>query len=143
MSKRRRAREVALQLLYQNDVGGEEALDTLEGASRRMKGRRKDPEVESFARELLRETLGRRGEIDDAISALSEHWKLHRMSAVDRNILRLAGTELLFRSDIPPKVAINEAVELAKKYGDEDSPRFVNGILDALLKGREKSPDGN
>jgi N utilization substance protein B len=143
MSKRRRAREVALQLLYQNDVGGEDTLDTLEGTSRRLAGKRKDPEVEAYARELLRETLGRRGEIDDALASLSEHWKLHRMSAVDRNILRLAGAELMYRPDIPPKVAINEAVELAKKYGDTDSPRFVNGILDSLLRSRQKPLDGN
>jgi len=139
MSKRRRAREAALQLLYQNDIAGEDSLETLQQLPRRLAGKH-DPEVVEFARSLVRDALGHRAEIDDRLAAVSEHWRVARMSAVDRNILRLGATELLFRDDIPPKVAINEAVELAKRYGDEDSSRFVNGILDALLSAQ--SPGG-
>jgi N utilization substance protein B len=132
MTKRRRARELALQLLYQNDIAGEDPLETLEQLPQRL-SKKKDPEVEEFARSLLELTLGRRAEIDEKLAAVSEHWRVRRMSAVDRNILRLGAAEILFRSDIPSKAAINEALELAKKFGDEDSRRFVNGILDALL----------
>ena len=135
MTKRRRARELAVQLLYQNEIAGEDPLETLEQLPQRRESK-KDPEVQDFARSLLQLTLGRRAEIDERLAAVSEHWRVQRMSAVDRNILRLGAAEILFRSDIPPKVAINEAVELAKKYGDADSGRFVNGILDALLSSR-------
>jgi transcription antitermination factor NusB len=142
MTRRRRARELALQLLYQNDIAGEDSLETLEQLPQRLTARH-GPEIEEFSRSLLREVLGRRAEIDERLAALSEHWKLKRMSAVDRNILRLGAAEILYRSDIPPKVAINEAVELAKKYGDADSGRFVNGILDALLHSRDTGTEVN
>lgn len=141
MTKRRRARELALQLLYQNDLAGEDPLETIEQLPRLLTGRQ-DRAVEEFARSLLQDTLGRRAEIDEELAAVSEHWRLKRMSAVDRNILRLGAAELLFRTDIPPKVSINEAVELAKKYGDMDSARFVNGVLDALLNSHAR-PAGN
>jgi len=145
MSRRRRARELALQLLYQNEIAGEDPLDTLAQVPGRFAGKKKkeSEEVEGYALDLLRDTLGNRGDIDDALAALSEHWRLQRMSAVDRNILRLAAAEIMVRTDIPPKVAIDEAVELAKKYGDKDSPRFVNGILDTLVRTRQESPGGN
>lgn len=139
MTKRRRARELALQLLYQNDLAGEDPLETIEQLPRLLTGRQ-DRAVEEFARSLLQDTLGRRAEIDEELAAVSEHWRLKRMSAVDRNILRLGAAELLFRTDIPPKVSINEAVELAKKYGDMDSARFVNGVLDALLNSHARPP---
>jgi N utilization substance protein B len=76
--------------------------------------------------------------LDALINRLSEHWRLERMGAVDRNLLRLAAYELLYQHNIPPKVVINEAIELAKRYGTEDSGAFVNGILDQVLADRKK-----
>jgi N utilization substance protein B len=93
-------------------------------------------EICDFALELMQGALTFRETIDQRLSALSEHWRLERMSMVDRNILRLGAYEILFRSDIPPKVSIDEAVELAKEYGDEKSGGFVNGILDTLAEQR-------
>ena len=86
---------------------------------------------------LLRGTLEHLAEIDQELERQTVHWRLDRLAAVDRNILRLAMYELLFLSDTPPAVVIDEAIEIAKKYGAEDSPRFVNGVLDGFLKRRD------
>ena len=131
MSLRRRAREIAVQILYQAEVAGvpfSEAFATYEGYFK------PSPKVLSFARELVNGVAEKQKEIDEIIERFSKHWKLSRMSAIDRNILRLATYELLFRPDIPPKVSINEAVELAKAFGTDESASFVNGILDAIYK---------
>ncbi|OAQ20188.1 transcription antitermination factor NusB [Thermosulfurimonas dismutans] len=129
MGLRHRGRQIALQVLYQKEVGGislEEALLNYE------KHLNPSPEAFRFARELTEGVIRHLEKIDEVIQRYSEHWRLERMSVTDRNILRLATYELLFRPDIPPKVSINEAVELAKEFGTEDSPAFVNGILDAI-----------
>lgn len=132
MNRRTRARELALQLLFQNDLGSEDIEQTL--STLRKWAQPKDvEETLKFAERLIRTTIGYRAEIDEKIETLSEHWKLSRMSTVDRNVLRMAVAEILHCDDIPPKVSIDEAIELAKKFGDQDSGRFVNGVLDRLL----------
>ena len=113
---------------------------------KKLAPRKVDPQLEeicTFAAELVKGTLEFRDEIDRRICALSENWRLDRMAIVDRNILRLGAYEILYRPDIPPKAAINEAVELAKEYSDEKSAPFVNGILDALAEFRLKAAQEN
>ncbi|ACX52389.1 NusB antitermination factor [Ammonifex degensii KC4] len=123
---RRRAREAALMVLFQVDVGGAVPEEALE---RTLAEWRLGNASREFATSLVLGTLAYRPQIDRVIEELSQRWRLERMNRVDRNVMRLALYELLFRQDIPPAVAINEAVELAKRYGGEESPRFVNGIL--------------
>ena len=131
MSTRRRAREIVLQLLYEADVN--EARDT-EAAKKfirsRMQGRKA---LTDFACGLLTGTIEHRVQIDEHLSKLSAHWSLQRMAVVDRNVLRLGAYEILF-AETPGRVAVNESVVLAKRYGDKNSPRFVNGVLDRLMK---------
>jgi len=124
--RRRRARELILRALFQRDFVGEEG--ELE--------RPTDP----YMSEVLEGIEAHRPKIDRLIEERAEGWPLERLHSVDRNILRLAIYELLYREDIPPEVAINEAVELAKKYGTERSPAFINGILDRILKEKERIP---
>ena len=131
MGMRRQARELALQLLYQHEMTGmDPALmqGQLEGFSSAP-----DP-VRAFADELVRGTLAERETIDSELDRQTAHWRLERLAAVDRNILRLALYELLFQRDTPHAVVIDEAIEIAKKFGAEDSARFVNGVLDGFVK---------
>ncbi len=95
------------------------------------------PEVRRFAQALARGAWQHRDELDERLSRASEHWSLSRMTPVDRNILRLGLYELLYHPDTPPQVVLNEAVELAKRFGDANSPAFVNGVLDALRRSLE------
>jgi len=97
-----------------------------------------EPEIADFYFQLADGVLSRQEELDALITAHSKNWRLSRMSGVDRNILRIAVYELLFQSDIPPRVTINEAVEIGKKYGSDESGAFVNGILDAVRLDLEK-----
>jgi N utilization substance protein B len=135
-SRRRQAREFALQILYQGRAGGGplEASIASFWESQGLPA----PDIRAFAEELVRGAERHRGEIDERLRAASEHWDPQRMAALDRAILRLAIFELLHREDIPPKVSINEYIEIAKKFSTEDSGSFVNGILDRIL--REQSP---
>ncbi|HEX5758417.1 MAG TPA: transcription antitermination factor NusB, partial [Thermoanaerobaculia bacterium] len=96
--------------------------------------RRQVEDAFGYAQALVRGTVDHREEIDTLIRAQADHWRLERMPAVDRNILRLAVYEMLFEKDIPKLVVLDEAIELAKKFGSEQSGRFVNGLLDGLLK---------
>ena len=132
MGKRRKAREVALQLLYQLDVQGESHPEPHlpEFWTRHPV----DPEVREFAEILIRGTKLHEPKIDEIISQYAEHWELDRMAVVDRNILRQGVFELLWTEDVPPKVAINEALEVAKKFSTHESSRFINGILDRIHK---------
>ena len=130
----------AVQFLYQFDVSGgslDEALPLFWQTQ---------PEVgdtgRKFAEELIRGAVQHRGAIDDKITKYTEHWELSRIAAVDRNILRLAIYEMLFRDDIPPVVSINEAVDIAKKFSTQDSGKFVNGVLDKI-KGELMRPARN
>ena len=154
MGKRREARERAVQFLFQYDLNPpanlDEALNQFWESQRAAaiaeeKGGAKwgqtielppatndELAVREFAEPLIRGALAHRGELDEHIKKCALHWDLHRMAAVDRNILRLAIYEMLHRDDIPPVVSINEAVDIAKKFSTEESGKFVNGILDKV-----------
>jgi len=131
MRKRTRAREYALQILYQIDIRKEPSEKLI---SEFMEAEDAEPEVKDFAEALIRGAVMNIKKIDEAISKYASNWKLNRMAVIDRNVLRLAAYELLFCEDIPPKVSINEAVDLAKKFGDMESGKFVNGILDRIKR---------
>lgn len=131
MGLRREARELALQMLYALDsntsVGLRETLQTFREEYLEVTDR-----VREFAENLVRGVQERREVIDEAIKARSKNWSLSRMPRVDLNVMRLAAYELMFRPDIPKKVSINEAIEIVRRYGDKESPSFVNGILDEI-----------
>jgi len=116
-------------VLYQIDVSGLEAADALRLYWQHL-GVVEDRD--DFADELVRGCVAEREAIDTRIRSVSRHWRLERMSRVDRNIIRLAAYELMHASDIPRRVTLNEAVELAKRFGNEESPAFVNGVLDRI-----------
>jgi len=130
MKKRTRAREIALQFLYQLDLRGE---DLLEEARSFIRGEERDAETARFALRLVQGAFDHRSEIDKTIQAVAQNWNISRMAVVDRNVLRLATYELLHCEDIPPKVAINEAIELGKRYSTQNSGAFINGILDKIM----------
>ncbi len=133
MGRRRQARELALQLLYELDLRGEaDPGEALEEFWRRQ-GELPD-EVRSFAETLVRGTKAHQEKIDELIGRFAERWDLDRMAVVDRNILRAGIFELLWAGDAPPKVAINEALEIARKFSTEESTRFINGLLDRVRR---------
>jgi N utilization substance protein B len=129
---RRRGRAYGLQILYALDVNGGGDPSHAVAEYWQLFELELDPPSLDFAERLVSTTRARLAEIDDAIQSASRNWRLDRMSRVDRNILRLATCELRHSPDVPVKVVINEAVELAKKFGTADSPAFVNGILDRI-----------
>jgi N utilization substance protein B len=130
MSRRTRGREVALQVLYQIDLNP--AVDPAQ-TERFMQRRLSDAKLIAFARSLVEGVRAHQAEIDERISAVAENWRIDRMAVTDRTILRLGAFEILYlASDVPRKVAINEALELAKRYSTAQSSRFVNGILDRI-----------
>jgi len=134
---RSQCREWALQFLYQAEFAGSRSREDLE----RFWGHfhPEGPGLPAYLRELAGGVASHQEELDALIVRYSEHWRLERMTVVDRNLLRLAIYELLYQLQIPPKVVINEAVEMAKRYGSEASGAFVNGILDRIREavGRE------
>ena len=129
MRKRTRARECALKILYSLDITKQDLETRL---SDFWQNNQEETEVKDFADLLIKGTIENLERIDSLISKYAKNWEISRMAFVDRNILRLASYELLFLKDIPPKVSINEAVELAKRYSGEDSSKFVNAILDKI-----------
>jgi transcription antitermination factor NusB len=131
MGKRRLSRELTLKFLYQFELNGGE-LDEEIKLFLKQNSSKKD--VESFMRGLVFSLIDKVKEIDEIIQKFSDHWVLDRMTVIDRNILRMGVCELLFDFSTPPKVVINEAIDIAKKYGNEDSPEFINGILDKVYK---------
>lgn len=172
VGKRRTAREMAIQMLYQKDLGGctlpqifatfepteylvvEVEVDgegtpaskpasarvPLDAEDARRAAQRKRKRMDAafaYARTLVEGSTEHQEEIDTLIRSQADNWRLERMPAVDRNILRLAVYEMLYEKDIPKLVVVDEAIELAKKFGSEQSGRFVNGLLDGLLKERE------
>jgi len=142
MGARRQARELALQALYQLDVAGEGDP----GMALFWSYFDAEREVQAFARELVEGVAAHRERIDALIAASAEHWRLPRLSRVDLSLLRLATFELLGRPDIPASVTIDEAIEIARRFGSEDSPAFVNGVLDHIaqvlgVKEKPKSPE--
>jgi len=126
-----------LQMLFQIDITNdrvEEAFSTF-FASHKFK-----LEVIEFAKRIVRGSVEHRGEIDHLIGTTAEHWKMDRMATVDRNILRIAVYEFLYEGTVPKKVAINEALEIAKKYSTSESAQFINGVLDGIKKKLENQP---
>jgi transcription antitermination factor NusB len=131
VDKRTRARELAIQSLYQLDVQGSDALELLDQFFTESDA---DDSVRKLAQDWTKGTWKNLQQCDELISASAARWQLDRLSTVDRGILRLSVYQLKFCPDIPPKVVINEAIELAKKFSSEKAPAFVNGVLDAILK---------
>lgn len=131
MGARRKAREAAVQVLYQIDLS-EVAPGPATDLFWRHLHQGPEEEIRAFTDELVRGYGHAREQVDEAIRQASRHWRLERMARVDRNIMRLAVYELLLRHDIPARVTLNEAIELAKRFGDENSPAFINGVLDRV-----------
>lgn len=128
---RRKARTVALQALYEMDAVGHDPLTVL---SRLTEEKSLPEEVASYGRQLIAGVLGHKQRIDEVIQRSAPAWPVSQLSHIDRNILRLAIFEILVDNSVPLKVAINEAVELAKTYSSDSSPRFINGVLGAVSK---------
>ncbi|MFI5166372.1 MAG: transcription antitermination factor NusB [Thermoanaerobaculales bacterium] len=138
MGVRRRGRELALQMLYQHELAGTD----LERIFSEFEELRLAPvSTREFAINLVRGVAAQRDELDARLAQQTDHWRLERMAAVDRNILRLALYELLFARETPSLVVIDEAVEIAKRFGSERSSQFVNGILDGVLQRERAASD--
>lgn len=142
MGKRREGREAAVQFLYQLDLNGQELSTGVPEfwALRSAPNTNPAPRTQAYAKELVDGVCARLSEIDEHLKRLASNYELNRLAAVDRNILRLAIYEMLFCQDIPPVVSINEAIEIAKRFGGEDSGRFVNGVLDKLRTELNRDP---
>lgn len=134
MGRQRKIRELALQWLYQWDLGGKGTKGEKESA---FPSAENTEEIHRLAREKAEAVWRNLRAVDDALRPIAEHWSLSRMAAVDRNILRLAAWEVLFDPNIPKAVAVDEAVEIAKRFSTRESGAFINGILDRLEKPRE------
>jgi N utilization substance protein B len=131
MGARRKARELALQMLFQHDLSGntpETILSTFEDLQKSK------PNTREFATKIFRGTVDNMPAIDDMIQQQADNWRLSRMAVVDRNIIRMSVYEFLHESDTPKLVIIDEAIEIAKKFGTQKSSQFINGILDGILK---------
>jgi N utilization substance protein B len=129
MGARTTAREAALQLLYAHEAAEEPLDDVLRVYWRETPG---DPEGRSYAEAITRGVVERRAEVDQAITRASQNWRLERMTRVDRNVLRIGTYELMVVTDVPRAVILDEAVELAKRFGTEESGKFVNGVLERI-----------
>src|SRR5438552_2229033 len=129
MARRSRAREVAVQLLFQRDHNPTVDRPSID---RFVMNRLRDPGMEAFCLGLYDGVVDHQADIDERLTAAAENWRLARMSTVDRNILRLGAYELLYSFDTPPAVALDEAISLARRLGTKESPSFVNGVLDQL-----------
>lgn len=131
MGARRKARELALQMLYQQDMSGnapDMIIDTFEDLQKSK------PNTRDFATKIFRGTVDHLSEIDLMIQAQADNWRLSRMAVVDRNIIRMSIYEFLHETGTPKLVVIDEAIEIAKKFGTDKSSQFINGILDGILK---------
>jgi N utilization substance protein B len=131
MGRRTKARECAFQLLYQWEITGDPMDTVLEGFWRMRSG---TPQMRAMAERLAVGARSRAPELDAAIAEAATHWRLDRIAPVDRTILRLGAFELFAEPDTPAAVVLDEAVELAKRFGEADSPSFVNGVLDAIRR---------
>ena len=145
MGLRRRAREAALQLLYEIDLCQKNSSDLSPESIRddlliqvNEDEEPLEPDMSQFCRDLVTGVARNVGEIDRLIESHSTHWKISRMALVDRNILRMAVFELLYCEDIPASVSINEAIEIGKRFGTEESGSFINGVLDHIAKDLKK-----
>lgn len=140
MRRRTQAREIAIQFLYQLDVRGDEAMECL---AEFVAEETEDEETAKFAHRLIAGARRVMSDTDTTLRSVTRNWDLKRMAAIDRNILRMAIFELIHCPDIPPKVAINEAIELGKKYSTANSGAFINGILDRVRIDRENQQVGD
>jgi transcription antitermination protein NusB len=131
MTRRSRAREVAIQLLFERDHN---ALPQRHQIESFVQGRLREPELRAFCLALYDGVVTNQAEIDRRLTESAENWRLARMAAVDRNVLRIGAFELLQCPDTPPAAVLDEAIELARRYGAADSPAFVNGVLDRILQ---------
>lgn len=141
LGSRRTGRAFALQLLYAGDFGTSNDLAANAGAWASEFELEVDADAAAFARSLVAAAAARAEAIDELVAAASKNWRLDRMSRVDRNILRLGACELVAFPEVPAKVVINEAVELAKRFGTAESPAFVNGVLDRVAAAAGRSPE--
>jgi len=137
MRKRTKAREYALQVLYQMDIRHAGCSQILQEF---WEAHQSPAEIKVYASELAEGTAAHSQAIDAHIARHANNWDLKRMAVVDRNILRLGVFELLYCNDVPPSVCLNEAIELAKRFGDAESAKFINGVLDAVYKATVRSP---
>lgn len=138
MGQRRQSREIALQMLYQLEMSDLHPYEAIELYYQVVSDNEDEPSeipetIRPFAEMLVNGVYGHREEIDRMIVSASENWRLERMSVIDRNVLRIAVFEMLYCLEIPPKVSINEAIDLGKTFGSPDSGAFINGILDHIL----------
>jgi N utilization substance protein B len=133
MGRRRKAREIALQLLYELELRDDGDPGTAVDDFWQRQGE-VPAEVRSFAESIVRGTKAHQAKIDELIGRFAERWDLDRMAVVDRNILRAGVFELLWGGEVPAKVAINEALEIARKFSTEESTRFINGLLDRVRR---------
>src|SRR3954463_1683370 len=131
MGARRKARELALQMLFQLDLSGN-APDAIMLTFEDLQ--KSKPNTKEFATKIFRGTVDNLTKIDDMIQAQADNWRLSRMAVVDRNIIRMSVYEFLHENDTPKLVIIDEAIEIAKKFGTQKSSQFINGILDGILK---------
>jgi len=139
MGTRRKSRELALQALYQGELAGQKGLLVFEEFCRHFQVNKK---AIPYAKLLLDGVQEKSEEINQLISRYAENWRLERMPVIDRNILRLAVYEVHYQKDVPVSVAINEAVEIAKRFSTDDSGPFINGILDSMAKEEASGPEG-
>lgn len=139
MGARRTARERALQALYQLEMSDGPPGEALQSAWAVAGSEQPDPEAQQFALSLVEGVRDHLDEIDAMIQSHSHHWRIDRMTRIDRNVLRLGIFELKYLVDIPGKVSINEAVELGKRFGTEDSSAFINGLLDRIASSLQKT----
>jgi N utilization substance protein B len=137
LSARTKARKRALDALYASDVRGDEALDLLKQTELEVEDRQNQQPIFDYAEMLITGYLENAYQIDSEIQMLADNWSLDRMPAVDRAILRLAAWEILHNSEVPNEVAISEAVALAGELSTDESPKFINGVLARLAKGRQ------
>ena len=135
MGTRRQAREIAMQALFYMDMRNDVSVEMLEYFCGNFCPPKK---IQPFFLKMVNGVLGVKGELDALIERFSENWDINRMSGVDRNVMRIAAFELIYCDDIPPKVSINEAVDVGKKFGTEESGAFINGILDSIRGELEK-----
>ena len=131
MGARRKARELALQMLFQHDMSGNEPDMILSTFEELQKSK---PNTREFAVKVFKGTVDNLAKIDDMITAQADNWRIERMAVVDRNIIRMSIYEFLHENDTPKLVVIDEAIEIAKKFGTQKSSQFINGILDGILK---------
>ena len=137
MGKRRAARELALKFLYQSEFNSDSPHSKLPLFFERANVSK---DIQNFTQGLIEKFLSHEKEVDELLNKISTNWVLDRMAVIDKNILRLGICELLFDSTTPPKVVINEAVEIAKNFGTEESPDFINGILDKIFRDLKVAP---